>query len=185
MLTINIKAMVCRHCVNAVEQALADAGFPDAEVTLGQAVIPSATDSPQVMEAIDAALAAQGFARVLSSEELLVERAKAVIINHIRNSDCNFNLSACLASHLNADYSLISRAFSAHEGRTVEKYAIAQRVEYVKELLSYRQLTITEIADRTGYSSVAHLSRQFKAVTGLTPTEFLRNPSPRLPINDL
>lgn len=185
MLTVNIKAMVCRHCINAVEQALADAGFPDARVTLGQAVIPSASDTPQVMEAIDAALAAQGFARVLSSDELLVERAKAVIINHIRNSDCNFNLSACLSSHLNTEYTLISRAFSAREGRTIEKYAIAQRVEYVKELLSYHQLTITEIADKAGYSSVAHLSRQFKSVTGMTPTEFLRHPSPRLPINDI
>lgn len=183
MIEINIKGMVCRHCIEAVERALTDAGFPDAVVTLGRAQIEDARETPQVMEAIDAALSAQGFSRVLSADELLVERAKAVIINHIRNNDCNFNLSVCLSSHLNADYALISRAFSALEGRTIEKYAIAQRVEYVKELLSYHQLTITEIADRTGYSSVGHLSRQFKSVTGMTPTQFLSHPCGRQPIN--
>ena len=77
----------------------------------------------------------------------------------------------------------ISKIFSAREGRTIEKYAIAQRIEYVKELLSYRQLNITEIADIAGYSSVAHLSRQFKSITGLTPSAFIKAALPRIPLN--
>lgn len=176
--------MVCRHCVEAVEAALAKAGVAGASVSLGGADIPSeVADDPEAMQRLDGVLGAAGFERITDAEAALVDKAKLVIIRHVREEDCRFNLSACLQNHLNTDYSLISRVFSAREGRTVEKYAIAQRVEYVKELLSYRQLTISEIADRAGYSSVAHLSRQFKSVTGLTPTEFVRAALPRIPIN--
>ncbi len=79
----------------------------------------------------------------------------------------------------------MSRVFSAHEGRTLEKYQMAQRVEWVKELLGYGQYTISEIADMTGYSSTAHLSRQFKSVTGLTPTEYLRTSMERRGLNEV
>lgn len=75
--------------------------------------------------------------------------------------------------------------FSAHEGRTIEKYQMAQRVEWVKELLGYGQMTISEIADSTGYSSVAHLSRQFKNLTGMTPTEYLRSSMHRSGLNEV
>lgn len=184
MTYIPIKGMVCRHCVEAVEAALEKAGVAGARVSLGGADIPSGVaDDPAMMLRVDAELASRGFERLTDAEAQLVERAKLIILRHVREEDCRFNLSACLQSHLNTDYSLISRIFSAREGRTIEKYAIAQRVEYVKELLSYRQLTISEIADRAGYSSVAHLSRQFKSVTGLTPTAFVKAALPRIPLN--
>ena len=183
---IPIKGMVCRHCMEAVEAALAAAGIAGATVSLGGAEIPSAAaDDADTMRRLDFQLAGRGFERLADAEAQLVERAKLVIIEHVREGDCRLNLSACLQSHLNCDYSVISRVFSAREGRTVEKYAIAQRVEYVKELLSYRQLTISEIADKAGYSSVAHLSRQFKSLTGLTPTDFMRAALPRIPINQV
>ena len=116
--------------------------------------------------------------------EALVEAAKQVIIDHVRNHDCRFNLSACLQDHLNTDYSTLSKIFSATEGRTIEKYSIAQRVEFAKELLSYGEMTISEVADRAGYSSVAHLSRQFKTQTGMTPSQFQKLRPERIPLND-
>ncbi len=181
---IPIKGMVCRHCVEAVERALNKAGVSEAKVSLGGAELPDEEGSdPQVMARIDRELEASGFQRLTGAEAALVERAKIIIIEHVRNADCHLNLSACLSDHLHTDYSVISKIFSAREGRTIEKYAIAQRVEYVKELLSYRQLNITEIADRTGYSSVAHLSRQFKSITGLTPSAFIKAALPRIPLN--
>ena len=104
----------------------------------------------------------------------------------MRQADrCRLNLSACLEEHLHIPYDTLSRIFSSLEGRTVEKYQIAQRVEWVKELLGYGEMTVSEIADYTGYSSAAHLSRQFKSVTGLTPTEYLRATASRRPLNEV
>lgn len=184
---IPIKGMVCRHCIEAVERALEKAGVSGAEVSLGGAELPDKQSSdPQLMAKVDHELEAAGFQRITEAEAALVEKTKLIIIEHVRNAaDCHLNLSACLSDHLHTDYSLISKIFSAREGRTIEKYAIAQRVEYVKELLSYRQLNITEIADQAGYSSVAHLSRQFKSVTGLTPSAFVKAALPRIPLNNV
>ena len=103
----------------------------------------------------------------------------------MRNHDCRFNLSACLQDHLNTDYGTLSKIFSATEGRTIEKYSIAQRVEFAKELLSYGEMTISEVADRAGYSSVAHLSRQFKTQTGMTPSQFQKLRPERTPLNEV
>lgn len=117
---------------------------------------------------------------------MLVEKIKRAVIEHVRQpGECRLNLSACLERHIGATYDTMSRVFSAHEGRTLEKYQMAQRVEWVKELLGYGQYTISEIADMTGYSSTAHLSRQFKSVTGLTPTEYLRTSMERRGLNEV
>ena len=180
---IQIKGMVCNHCVEAVANAFAAAGIPGAEVSLGGADLPGNEPTPQQLQQLDTELHKRGFQRITEPSVLMVEKAKLLIMQHVRQGDCRLNLSACLQHDLHTDYSAISKAFSAIEGRTIEKYAIAQRVEYVKELLSYGEMTISEIADRTGYSSVAHLSRQFKSVTGLTPSEYLRTPTPRTPLN--
>lgn len=181
---IPIKGMVCLHCVEAVETALEKAGIAGAKVNLGGADVPDIyTDSPEKLATIDSFLLQSGFERLTGADAAMVEKTKLIIIDHVRNADCNLNLSACLQSKLNTEYSQISKLFSSREGRTIEKYAIAQRVEYVKELLSYRQLNISEIADKAGYSSVGHLSRQFKSVTGLTPTAFINSALPRIPLN--
>ncbi|MDE6135803.1 MAG: AraC family transcriptional regulator, partial [Muribaculaceae bacterium] len=95
-------------------------------------------------------------------------------------------LSACIEEHLGQSYDTLSRLFSQREGRTIEKYHIALKIDYVKELLSLRNMTLAEIADMTGYSGAAHLSRQFKAVTGMTPGEYVRNASfARTPLTEL
>lgn len=152
---------------------------------LGEAEVPDSAMSASKLQKLDEELALRGFERITDQAEKLIERTKLAILEHVRDERCRFNLSACLQDHLDVDYSTISKLFSSREGRTIEKYAIAQRVEYVKELLSYRQLNISEIADKTGYSSVAHLSRQFKSVTGMTPSYFLKNSTARIPLNEV
>lgn len=182
---ILIKGMVCHHCVEAVERVLRSAGLTPVSVTLGRAEVKQQLDGPATMM-LDRLLENEGFTRILDADSLLVEKIKRAVIEHVRQpGECRLNLSACLERHIGATYDTMSRVFSAHEGRTLEKYRMAQRVEWVKELLGYGQYTISEIADMTGYSSTAHLSRQFKSVTGLTPTEYLRTSMERRGLNEV
>ena len=182
---ILIKGMVCHHCVEAVERVLQSAGLTPVNVVLGRAEIKEHLDGP-ALQMLDKLLEHEGFERILDADSLLVEKVKRAVIEHVRKpNECRLNLSACLEKHLGATYDTMSRVFSAREGRTREKYQMAQRVEWVKELLGYGQYTISEIADMTGYSSTAHLSRQFKSVTGLTPTEYLRTSMDRRGLNEV
>lgn len=182
---ILIKGMVCHHCVEAVERVLQSAGLTPVNVVLGRAEIKEHLDGP-ALQMLDKLLEHEGFERILDADSLLVEKVKRAVIEHVRKpNECRLNLSACLEKHLGATYDTMSRVFSAREGRTLEKYQMAQRVEWVKELLGYGQHTISEIADMTGYSSTAHLSRQFKSVTGLTPTEYLRTSMDRRGLNEV
>lgn len=106
----------------------------------------------------------------------ILERAKAAVRNHVRTeAECKLKLSACLEVQLGVSFDSVSRLFSQLEGRTIEKYHIEQKVDRIKELLLEGRMTIAAIADVTGYSSAAHLSRQFKSVTGMTPTAFIRS----------
>lgn len=182
-----VKNMVCQHCVRAVERALGDAGFDVLSVELGTARVGGGQLSEKSLARLDAALRSEGFERVTDPRDAVVERVKHAIMRHVREENCKFNLSACLSDHVGIEYDTLSRIFSAREGRTIEKYFIAQRVELVKELLGYGTLTLTEIADKAGYSSVAHLSRQFKTVTGLTPTQYLADmaASSRIPLSEV
>ena len=176
--------MVCRHCVRAVTAAFDTAGIAGAQVSLGHAVVPH-NIPPERLDILDRELAAGGFARITDHETATGEKIRHTIIGYVRNPGNNENLSTLLSTTLAADYSSLSRLFSAVEHRTIEKYTILQRIEFVKELLDYRELNISEIAHRAGYSSTAHLSRQFKAITGQTPTEYLRSPLPRIPLNSV
>lgn len=182
---IAIKGMVCRHCVEAVEHALAAAGITGATARLGYADIPDTLATPKEFARLDKELEARGFTRITDAGTLLIEQAKRCILKHVRDEDCHFNLSACISDHLGVDYSTLSKLFSAREGRTIEQYHIAQRIEYVKELLSYGEMNISEVADKAGYSSVAHLSRQFKTITGMTPTAYLKGAPLRTPLNEV
>ena len=182
---IIIKGMVCHHCVEAVSHILKTAGLTPENVTLGRAVIMENPDDIDFSR-LDKMLESEGFSRMLDADAQLVERTKQAIIKHIRQPhECRLNLSKCLEETLAVPYDTISRVFSSHEGRTIEKYQMAQRVEWVKELLGYGQMTASEIADYTGYSSVAHLSRQFKNVTGLTPSEYMRTSMSRKGLNEV
>ncbi|MDE5625097.1 MAG: helix-turn-helix domain-containing protein [Muribaculaceae bacterium] len=172
---IMIKNMVCRHCMRAVETILEKLGIHNAEIMLGTVRIPDEELAGISLEDLDRELEADGFERISDRNAMIVENIKKTIIRHVRiERECPRNLSACLEKHLDITYDTASRIFSAQEGRTIEKYFIAQKIELVKELMGYNQMSISEIADLAGYSSVSHLSRQFKEVTGLTPSQYLR-----------
>lgn len=172
--------MVCQHCETAVKRCFEAVGIPVSDVRLGFVDVDEALLTPERLSALDKSLADEGFERIVDAEELLVDKTKRAVMHHVRREDeCRLNLSACIEKHIGVPYDTLARAFSAKEGRTIEKYHIAQRVEWVKELLGYGELTLSEIAYRTGYSSSAHLSRQFKAVTGMTPSQYLRLPPSR------
>ena len=129
-------------------------------------------------ETIDAwrgKLTANGFELLDDKKSKIVERIKNVIVLLIHGKDAdefNLKLSAMLEEKLGMDYHYLTTLFSSVEGITIEKYAILQRVEKVKELLMYDEKNLSEIAYEMGYSSVQHLSQQFKKITGLTPTHF-------------
>lgn len=182
---IAIKNMVCDRCVASVRALLAALGLGGAQVGMGWAEMPDGLDGER-LDAIARALKAEGFELLRSSDEALVERIKAALIALARRADGqSVKLSQQLPGMLPVDYKQASAAFSAHEGRTIEKFFIAQKVEYVKELLEYGQLTVSEIAWRTGYSSVAHLSRQFKQVAGCTPTQYQASHAQRRPLDQI
>lgn len=182
---LTIKNMVCRHCIAALDSCLDDMGLSHANTELGGADL-TEDISPEQLAELDRRLEELGFVRAGSADEALVEHTKAAVREHVRSAEhCRLKLSACIAGHLGVPYDSLSRTFSRIEGRTLENYAIAQRVEFVKELMSYGESTLSEIAYETGYSSAAHLSRQFKEVTGMTPTEYQRLRPSRRPLDEV
>lgn len=183
---ILIKNMVCRHCVEAVKRILDGSdGVAAREVGLGYAVIDGEPE-PQQLADIDRRLAAEGFELIRSRESAMVENVKKLLIERVWNPEPYraLNVSDHLSDELNASYSVISRLFSEVEGRTIENYLKTIRVERVKELIKYERMSLAEIADVAGYSSVGHLSRSFKQVTGMTPSEF-RSLGKRTPLPEV
>lgn len=126
----------------------------------------------QQMAGLNTSLKHLGFELIDNRKAALMEKVKTLLIEHIyHNSEKdNINLSAFIAGQLHYDYTYLSSLFSEVEGTTIEKYFINLKIEKVKELLVYDELSLSEIADKLGYSSVAHLSSQFKKITGLTPS---------------
>ena len=176
--------MVCNHCVAAVRNVLADAGLTVIDVELGRADIADNLTDEGLTE-VARRLEASGFELITDPAKDIVETIKREIIMMVRSTEPSFKkLSDYLSDRLSRDYKSLSRIFSETEGRTIENYAILQKIERVKELLLDGQLTVSEIAWQTGYSSVAHLSRQFKDITGMTPSEF-RIDGHRLPLNEV
>jgi len=163
--------MVCRRCKMAVRTELEKAGLHPLSVDLGEVEI---IEEPvaAVLQQLSSSLQKIGFEIIDSRKSRMIEQVKNVIVSLIHHSNNNLtvNLSAYIAQQLNYEYSYLSNLFSEVEGTTIEKYFIAQKIEKVKELLKYEELTLSQIADRLGYSSVAYLSNQFKKQTGLTPS---------------
>ncbi|MBY8961441.1 AraC family transcriptional regulator [Flavobacterium sp. D11R37] len=170
-----IKNMVCPRCVAAVTQIFKGLDLEPESITLGEAETKKEA-GPEQLVLLRERLKEQGFKLLGDTKDMVVERIKSVIINHIHHSDGGAVVfSELLASELHKDYSGLSKLFSAHEGITIEHFIILQKTEKVKELLLYNQLTLSEIAHKLGYSSVSHLSAQFRKVTGITPTEFRKS----------
>ncbi len=176
--------MVCNHCVTAVRQALADLSLTPVSVELGRAEIAENLDDNEISD-LSSRLETSGFELITDPAKDTVESVKREIIMMLRTDEpAPQKLSDYLSARLNRDYRTLSRIFSDTEGRTIENYLIMQKIERVKELLLDGELTVSEIAYRTGYSSTAHLSRQFKEITGMTPSDFRRD-GHRLPLNEV
>ena len=165
--------MVCDRCIRVVREELLNLGLQVGNVQLGTAVIETAGGISSAD--IAAVLSASGFELLEDPNARLVEGIKSAIINLVQNdrlAELEGNISGHLARELHKSYSFLSHLFSAVEGLTIERFVILQKIERAKEFLVYDQQNLSEIAYRLGYSSVQHLSGQFKRVTGLTPSHF-------------
>jgi AraC-like DNA-binding protein len=173
MSTLYIKNMVCNRCIMVVESELSKAGINASLVKLGEVILEKEPTEEELQQ-FTSAIESLGFERIDDKKSRIIEQIKNKIIQlvHYENNATKINLSEVLSSHLNHDYNYLSNLFSEVEGTTIEKYYIAQKIEKVKELLVYDELSLSEIADRLNYSSVAYLSNQFKKVTGLSPSHF-------------
>lgn len=173
--TLLIKNMVCNRCVLAVEQILLKESIPFWKVIIGQASLRTALTADQKSR-LARSFNNIGFELIDSRTTALVENIKLLVTSKARNElsdmESNIKLSHYITRNVHHEYTYLSSLFSAVEGRTIEKFFLDQRIEKVKELLMYGELTLSQIAFNLDYSSVAHLSAQFKSITGLTPTCF-------------
>ena len=170
-MTINIKNMVCPRCITAVRAILVSMGFTVEKITLGEAVI---TDSLSKEQRIVLAshLQAEGFELLDDPRSCLVEQIKTGVLQWVRMNSPRPKLADYISDTVHRDYSSLSKLFSQVKGMTIEHFAILHRVEYAKELLSYSQHSVSEIAYTLGYSSPAYMTSQFKQQTGMSPKEF-------------
>lgn len=165
--------MVSNRCKMTVKEELKKLGLHFVLVELGEVDIMDDLNVEQ-LEELKTALLNSGFELMDDKKAVLVERIKNTIIEMVHHSDENIKikLSDYLSEKLNHNYTYMANLFSAVRGITIEQFVIAHKVEKIKELILYDELNITEIAWKMNYSSVAHLSNQFKKVTGLTPSHF-------------
>jgi len=169
-----IKNMVCDRCIKVVWEELQKLGYSIKSIELGKVELiePLEIDKTE----LELCLTNQGFELLDDPSSKMINEIKSIIINQVHyNEEINQpqeNLSQILEREIGRDYSYISNLFSTIEGRTIENFIIQQKVEKVKELLKYGELTINEIAFELNYSSPQYLSNQFKQVTGLRPSQF-------------
>ena len=168
-----IKNMVCNRCIMVVQDEMKKLGLEIIKMKLGEVTLEKELTSHE-RDALQGALVPLGFQLIDDKKSRIIEQIKNVIINLVpyEDNDAKTNLSDILSGKLNHDYNYLSNLFSEVESTTIEKFYIAQKVEKIKELLVYDELSLTEIAFQLNYSSVAYLSNQFKKVTGLTPSHF-------------
>jgi AraC family transcriptional regulator len=170
-----IKNMVCHRCVLAVEDVLKKEAMPFQKVIAGEIHLAEKL-STEKNDLLKIRLNAIGLELIDNRMSGLIEKIKQLVIKKARNEveekESKTKLSAWLSQHLHHEYTYLSSFFSSVEGRTIENYFIEQRIEKVKEMLVYNEMTLSQISFEMEYSSVAHLSNQFKKITGLTPSHF-------------
>ncbi len=176
-----IKNMVCDRCIKVVREELEAQGLTVNQIELGSAEIEGEL-SPEQEKAVKKRLETNGFELLEDLRLVLVEHLKKLVIDevqHLKGSKPKHqNFSDYLAEKCGYEYSYLSHLFSATTGQTIERYVISQKIEKVKEWLSYGELTLSEIAWRLDYSSAAHLGNQFKKETGQTPGQFKKEAAP-------
>jgi len=182
---LNIKNMVCLRCKMLVKEELSKLGLHYTSVDLGEAEVLEIPSTAQ-LDQLRVALLKSGLELMDDKKTVLIQKIKNVIVEliHYSEEQLVINLSGFLSNQLNCDYTYLSKVFSDVQGFTIERFFITNKIERVKELLIYGELNLTEIAYRMHYSSVAHLSTQFKKVTGFTPSHFKRLKEKRVPITE-
>ncbi|MDQ3047309.1 MAG: AraC family transcriptional regulator [Bacteroidota bacterium] len=182
-----IKYMVSTRCKMAVKEELKKLGLHFIVVDLGEVEIME-TLNPDQREELKVSLADSGLELMDDKRAVLIERIKNVIIDMVHHADemIKINFSNYLSEKLNHDYTYMANLFSEVQGTTIEQFIICHKIERIKELIIYDELNITEIAWKLNYSSVAHLSNQFKKITGLSPSHFrkLKNQR-RIPLEEI
>lgn len=165
--------MVCRRCVIAVHKVFDEAGYAVEEIELGEVVINEHLNDAALQQ-LDTELKKLGFELIDDRKSRIIEKIKNLIVTLVHHSEgpLNVNISDYLGREMNYEYNYMSNLFSEVEGNTIEKFFISQKIEKIKELLIYDELTLEAIAFKMGYSSAAYLSTQFKKITGLTPGHF-------------
>ena len=166
--------MVCYRCKMVVESELKKLNLHPVVIELGEVILEEQQLTKDQKSKFSASLEALGFQLIDDRQSKLIEQIKTFIIDiiHYQHQQPSKNFSELISKHLHHDYSYLSNLFSEVEGITIEQYIINQRIEKVKELLKYNELSLSQIAFQVGYSSTSHLSNQFKKITGLTPSMF-------------
>ncbi|MBT8231272.1 MAG: AraC family transcriptional regulator [Bacteroidia bacterium] len=186
METIYIKNMVCDRCIASVRKIFEAKDIQPIEVSLGE-VIYNEIIPNSVLAKIEDELKLQGFQLIEGDTPVLVTKIKSAIINLFNQNEIaeSFKLSSFLTSKFPYDYSHISRIFSNHEKDTIEHFLIKVRIEKAKELLTYKDHNVSEVAYKLGYVSASHFSRQFKNLVGMAPSAYQNNPSGRKSLHDI
>lgn len=171
---ISIRGMVCERCIAVIKEGITNLGHEISKISLGKLSLTEELNNDESNK-IESFLQNNGFELISKRQARIVRQAKELIDEIFRENvryNSKIRFSALLSERLHLNYDSISETFSALEGVTLEKYIIAKRLEKVKELLVYTEFSLTEIAYVTGFSSINHLSRQFKELTGLSPSHF-------------
>lgn len=164
--------MVCNRCIKVVKDELSAKNIDFLDVELGNIYFENQI-SDATKNKISILLEKEGFELLEDREAKIISEIKSLVIEHNHSKKGNKQkLSTFLATSIGVDYTLLSKMFSNIEGRSIENYVIAQKIEKAKELLIYNELTLSQISYELDYSSPQHLSRQFRQVIGLTPSEF-------------
>lgn len=172
-MNIYIKSMVCVRCKMAVQSVLEKLHIPFTSIQLGVVELPSEL-TPEQLSELKTGLAYYELEIMDNKRAVLVERIKNIITEMVDSEDTDppLKFTVYLSNALGYDYTYLSNVFSAAENGTIERFYISRRIEKVKHLMLYEEMSIKEVAYRLNYSSVSHLSLQFKKVTGITPSEY-------------
>ncbi len=187
--TLYIKNMVCPRCVKVVSDELHQLGLSVKEIQLGKVELKNSA-TPDDVKRIRTVLEKNGFELLDDKKTRIIEKIKILIIEGVQNgkfSVMGINLSQYISDEIHMEYTHLSTLFSSEEGKSIERFVILQKIERVKELITYDELSIKQIAEELGYSSLQALSNQFKKETGMTPTEFkkITGDITRKPISDV
>jgi len=170
-----IKNMVCNRCLKVIKQELQELGVSILSLELGRLLVEATNETDDlILKNVTDVLNSNGFEIVQSESEMLVERIKIILIEQLVELPLHIKIktSELLASELHRDYKTLSKLFSANEKTTIEKYFIKLKIEKVKELIQLKQYSFSDISYLLDYSSINHLSRQFKEVVGMSMTDY-------------